>query len=304
MSTSEKQEPEPAAKSRERKPLGALELTSVLALSLCTAALGTTSTIRINSDDGFVDRMLKLLPNFGAAVLIVAVVLHAMLLRAVWTGRYPDERTTAGRRLACNTYCSSFTFADWRHFLGFQFSVVCSEIANHCLWWALRRACEAGEQTRPLRAASAAEKGDASTPESTDDKSRALTLPRLTVVCMLIFSSAGFLGLAAALYSGDIDVTLSVFGPCFLVALIIAALMLHGALSVPRILYGSNSQYLVSVYREGGLIVFPCTCMALGFAMWYYKGLPLNPGVYIAGHWATALYVGIAEVLEQSLSSH
>jgi hypothetical protein len=43
--------------------------------------------------------------------------------------------------------------------------------------------------------------------------------------------------------------------------------------------------------------------MALGFAMWYYKGLPLNLGVYAAGHWATALYVGVGEVLEQSLSS-
>jgi hypothetical protein len=37
--------------------------------------------------------------------------------------------------------------------------------------------------------------------------------------------------------------------------------------------------------------------------MWYYKGLPLNSGVYAAEHWATALYVDVGEVLEQSLSS-
>jgi hypothetical protein len=57
---------------------------------------------------------------------------------------------------------------------------------------------------------------------------------------MLVFSSAGFFDLAAAIYSGDIDAALSVFGPCFLVALVIAALILHVALTVPRLSYGSN----------------------------------------------------------------
>jgi len=169
-----------------------------------------------------------------------------------------------------------------------------------------------------LRAASAAEKGDAATTEPTAEKSHAstaestaasnghrhpLTFPRLTIALMLVFSFAGFHNLATAMHSRTIDTALTFFGPCFLAALLVASLMLHVTLSLPRVLHGSNSWYLVSAYRYGGLIFFPCTCTALGFASWYYKGLPLNPGVYAAGHWATALYVGVGKILEQSLLS-
>jgi hypothetical protein len=108
---------------------------------------------------------------------------------------------------------------------------------------------------KPLRAASAAEKGDASTAESTAEKSHALTAvftadnghrqpsthPRLTTVIMLVLSSAGFYDLATAFQSGTIETALTFFGPSFIAALIIAALMLYGALSVPRTLHGSNS---------------------------------------------------------------
>jgi hypothetical protein len=58
---------------------------------------------------------------------------------------------------------------------------------------------------------------------------------------MLILSSIGFFDLATAMYSGTIETALTFFGPYSLTALIIASLMLHVALSAPRILHGSHS---------------------------------------------------------------
>jgi hypothetical protein len=99
-----------------------------------------------------------------------------------------------------------------------------------------------------LRAAAAAEKGDASTAKSTavkGDTSTAefatdnshrhpSTQPRLTTALMLALSIAGFYDLTTAFRSGTIEETLTFFGPCFLVALMVASLMLHGALKLRR----------------------------------------------------------------------
>ncbi|KAM0706401.1 hypothetical protein Q7P35_005727 [Cladosporium inversicolor] len=226
MSTSEKKEPAPDVKVEERIPMGASEVISCLTLSICSAALGLTSTTRIDSNDGFQEGVVKLLPQSGAAVFISAVVLHAMLLRDVWTGLFPDERMSHGRRFAWNSYCCAFTLGDWRHYFGFHTSALCALAADSSLLWALRRAREAGEPTAPLREASMAEKGHTLTAEPSAEKSHASTaestaehnhrpsstLPRLTIALMLVFSSAGFFDLATALYSETIETALTFFG--------------------------------------------------------------------------------------------
>lgn len=273
--------------------------------AICCAAFGITSLARINPEDNYLESMVKLLPVFGAATAIQAVILHASLLRAIWQGQYPVEAMSPCQRLACNFYCSVYGLKHWRHIVGFHISALCAFSADHSLWKALRYAREIGQRGRPSRAESAAEKGRVSTAESAaeDSQGNTSTPLRATTFCTLAYSFTGFVDLGIALYSGNIDTALSFFGPCFLAALIIAALPLHGALSRPNMTCSPNSQNLVFAYRCGGCIIFPWICLALGFAMWYYKGRPLYPGVYAAGYWASALYMGVGEVLEQSLLS-
>lgn len=316
MSTIEKRQPEPNAKPAEVPRL--LVHTVTLISLTCSTAL-VLSLTRINSDDSFQEGILKLVPPFGISILIQAVVLYVSILRAIWTGRYPDARPTQSllQSIATNLSNTAHLQMGWRYVAGAFVGAMWALGGHHSLWWALRYVRDAGERRRPLTAESTAEKGHAATAESTAEECHtsttesttehshrhSSTLPRLTIALMLIFSSAGFFDLATAIYSETIETALAFFGPCFLAALLVTSLMLHVALSLPRVLHGSNSQYLVSAYRNGGLIVSPCTCTALGFASWYYKGLPLDPGVYAAGHWATALYVGVGEILEQSSSS-
>jgi hypothetical protein len=88
-----------------------------------------------------------------------------------------------------------------------------------------------------------AEKSHALTAESATDNGHGhlSTSSRLTIALMLILSFIGFFNLATTMYSGTIETALTFFGPCFLVALIVAGLILHVALSAPRMLHGSNS---------------------------------------------------------------
>jgi hypothetical protein len=301
MSTSEKQEPSADTKPEETDRIW--HHIPCLVFSICCSALGYTSLTRINCNDSFLEGAMKLLPGFGAAILIQAAILHAALLRAIWNGRFPDERMSSCQRLAWHYYCCSFTLQYWRHIVGFHISAICAFFANRSLWSALRCAREVAERKRSSRAESAAEKGHTLTSESTADNIQSPMPLRFTTLYMLGCSFVVFVDLGVAIYSEKIDMALSFFGPCFLAALMVAALALHSALSLPRVLHGSHGRDLIFAYRCGGLYVLPCTCLALGFAMWYHKGRPLYPGVYAAGYWASALYMGVGEVLEQSLLS-
>jgi hypothetical protein len=280
MSACEKHQPEPDAKCKITSWTGVLKAIFGLTLATGSIALGFASTTRIAPNDSYLESVVKLFPVFGAAILIHAVFLHASLLRAVWNGRFPGDKASHGWKLSISN-CYAITLKDWRHLVGFHMSALLAPGGYHSLWWALSCAREVGERARPLKAASAAEKGHAATAKSTSDNSHAPNKisPRLTTVCMLVLSFAGFRDLASALLSGTIETALSFFGPCFLTALMVAALMLRVATLLPNILHGSNRSYLVFAYRCGGLIVFPCACTALEFATWYCKGRPLYPGV-------------------------
>ena len=304
MSTSEKQEqePEPDAKCEQTDRL--LNHIPCFIIAICCTAFGFTSLTHINPEDNYLESMIKLLPVFGAANVIQAVILHASLLRAIWKGRYPDEMMSPCQRFAWNFFCCVLGLKHWRHIVGFCISALCAFSADRSLWKALRCAREMGERTKPSRAACVAEMGHASTTESTADVNHPPTPFDETIAYshyMLFCSFIGFFDLGIVIYYSKIDAALAFFGPIFLTALIIAALMPRAVLSLPRKLHGSNGGYLVSAYRCGGLYVLPWTCLALAFAMWYYKDQPLYPGVYAAGYWASAVYVGVGEVLEQSL---
>ena len=241
MSTSEKQEPSTDAKPEETDRVSGHIPCFVFAI--CCAAFGLTSFTCINAEDSSPEGMVKLLPGFGAAMVIQAITLHASLLRAVWKGRYPDETMSPCQMLARQYYCCTFTLKHWRHLLAFLIGVLCAFSADHSLWEALRYAREIAERGRPSRAESAAEKGRVSTTESAaeDGQGNPSPLRRSTIFCMLFFSIAGFSDLGNALYVGKIDTALSIFGPCFLAALVVAVLMLRVATLFPRVLRCSNS---------------------------------------------------------------
>lgn len=327
MSTNEQREPNADRMFEERDRVEAQRGFVIFAAGV--TALGLLLT-RIKSEDSFLEGTIKHIPPFSEAIVIQAVALHATLLRAIWTGRFPKSRILQSFFQFQATGMSNTFYLihhGWCYVAGVGVGSMWGLCAYYSLWWALYCVREAGERTRALRADSAAEKGHASTAEATVDESHPSTAisttdnghastansaadnrhspkpARLTITLMSIFLFAGSFNLALSLYSGTINSTLTFFGPCYLTALIVAASMLHGALSLPRKLHGSNGRRLVLAYRCVGLIVFPCTCMALWTAMWYYKGRPLYPGVYCAGHLASAVFVGVAEVLEQSLPS-
>lgn len=155
MSTSEKQDPGPNAKCKIVSWNGVVKIMSFLTLATCSMALGFASTTRIASDDGLLKSTIKLLPVSGAAVRIHAVILHASLLRAVWHGQFPGDRRSHDWKFAVSG-CYAVTLTGRRDLVDFQMSALCAPGGYHSLLGAFRRAREAGERARPLRAASVA----------------------------------------------------------------------------------------------------------------------------------------------------
>jgi len=157
MPAYEKHQPEPDAKCKIMSWTGVLKAIPGLTLATGSIALGFASTTRIAPDDSILESAVKLLPVFGAAILIYAVFLHASLLRAVWNGRFPGDEASHDWKFSISN-CYAITLKDWRHLFGFHMSALCALDGYHSLWSALLCAREVGERARPLKAASTAEK--------------------------------------------------------------------------------------------------------------------------------------------------
>lgn len=231
------------------------------------------------------------LPLFGAGVLGQAIILMVLLSYTAWTRRLPGRTLLHDLHFIYSLACLVHTLTEWPYKATFWTGAVWAICASHGLWKALHWIGEAGKRMETATAMS---------PTEADADAYCVSMSRGESLTQMLFAHFwGPLLLIVAYFDGDLDQAVADFGPIFLTALGGAVLMLN--ISLPHITRGSNGRTLVFAYRYC-FWVFMMSHLVVVVTLAFCKDQSMVAGIGCAGHLASGLYVGIAEVLERCLS--